>query len=286
MKKGTRQKKIGLALGGGGAKGFAHIGVIKTLVDAGIPIDYIAGTSMGALVGGYYAATKNIRRLEALAAHFEPEKRMSPRAAVLDRKGAFFRDSLVEKLLSEEFHNIKIEDLEIPFAAVATDARNGEEVVIKKGKLVDALRASAALPIVFSPVEVGGRLLIDGGLSNPIPADVVRELGAEYVIAVDVSSKWLDQPEQMTEVRDLHSIITNSLSVIEYQIGKNILKTADIVLRPPVMRFETLSFTHNQEILTAGENEAKYHLCEIRKAAGYQKKYRTPIEEFMDFLFG
>lgn len=286
MKKETRQKKIGLALGGGGAKGFAHIGVIKTLVDAGIPIDYIAGTSMGALVGGYYAATKNIRRLEALAAHFEPEKRMSARATTLDRKGAFFRDSLVEKLLSEEFHNIKIEDFEIPFAAVATDARNGEEVVIKKGKLVDALRASAALPIVFSPVEVGGRLLIDGGLSNPIPADVVRELGAEYVIAVDVSSKWLDQPEQMTEVRDLHSIITNSLSVIEYQIGKNILKTADIVLRPPVMRFETLSFTHNQEILTAGENEAKYHLREIRKAAGYPKAYRTPIEEFMDFLFG
>lgn len=286
MKNGIKQKKIGLALGGGGAKGFAHIGVIKTLVDAGIPIDFIAGTSMGALVGGYYAATKNIRRLEALAAHFEPEKRMSPRATALNRKGAFFRDSLVEKLLSEEFHNTKIEDFEIPFAAVATDARNGEEVVIKKGKLVDALRASAALPIVFSPVEVGGRLLIDGGLSNPVPADVVRELGAEYVIAIDVSSKWLNQPEQMIDVHDMHSVISNSLSVIEYQIGKAVLKTADIVLRPPVMRFETLSFTHNQEILTAGENEAKYHLREIRKAAGYQKKYRTPIEEFMDFLFG
>jgi len=279
-------KKVGLALGGGGAKGFAHIGVIKTLVDAGIPIDYIAGTSMGALVGGYYAATKNIRRLEALAAHFEPEKRLSSRETALDRRGAFFRDSLVEKLLNEEFRNIKIEDLEIPFAAVATDARNGEEVVMRKGKLVDVLRASAALPIVFSPAEVGGRLLIDGGLSNPVPADVVRELGAEYVIAVDVSSKWLDRPEQMIDIRDLHSIITNSLSVIEYQIGKTVLKTADIVLRPPVMKFEGLSFTHNCEILEAGENETKYHLREIRRGAGYPKTYRTPIEEFMDFLFG
>ena len=281
-----KPKKIGLALGGGGAKGFAHIGVIKTLVDAGIPIDCIAGTSMGALVGGYYAATKNIRRLEAIAARFEPEKRLSPRATALDHKGAFFSDSLVEKLLSEEFHNIRIEDREIPFAAVATDARNGEEVVIKKGRMVDALRASAALPIVFSPAEVGGRLLIDGGLSNPVPADVVRELGAEYVIAVDVSSRWLDRPEQMIEVRDMYSIITNSLSVIEYQIGKTILKTADIVLRPPVIRFEGLSFVHNLEILEAGENEAKYHLREIRRGAGYPKTYRTPIEEFMDFLFG
>jgi len=286
IQNGKQSKKVGLALGGGGAKGFAHIGVIKTLVDAGIPIDYIAGTSMGALVGGYYAATKNIRRLEALAGQFEPEKHMSPRATALDRKGAFFRDSLVEKLLSEEFHNIKIEDFEIPFAAVATDARNGEEVVMKKGKLVDALRASAALPIVFSPVEAGGRLLIDGGLSNPVPADVVRELGAEYVIAVDVSSRWLDQPEEMIDVHDMYSVITSSLSVIEYQIGKTIVKTADIVLRPPVMRFQALSFAHNREILQAGENETKYHLREIRKAAGYPKKYRTPIEEFMDFLFG
>ena len=283
---GKQQKKVGLALGGGGAKGFAHIGVIKTLVDAGIPIDYIAGTSMGALVGGYYAATKNIRRLEALAEHFDAKKLVPSREVIRDKNGIFFRDATVEKVLEEEFHNIKIEDLQIPFVAVATDARNGEEVHISKGRLVDAIRASASLPVVFSTVESGGRLLIDGGLSNPVPADVVRELGAEYVIAIDVSSRWINLPEEMTEVVDIYDVIMGAMTVIENQIAKRVLTGADIVLRPAVARFRWLSFSDAQEILKAGENETKYHLREIRRGAGYPKTYRTPIEEFMDFLFG
>ena len=281
-----KPKKIGLALGGGGAKGFAHIGVIKTLVEAGIPIDYIAGTSMGALVGGYYAATKNIRRLEALATHIEWKKYFPSHDLEQNHKNIFFRDASIEHVLDEEFHTIKIEDLQIPFTAIATDAKNGEEVRISKGKLVSAVRASAALPIIFSPVEVNGRLLIDGGLANPVPANVVREMGAEYVIAVDVSSKWLDQPEKMLEIRDMYSIIMNSISVIEYQIGKTALKSADIVLRPSVMKYEWLSFQRAPEILERGEWVADYYLRDIRKGSGYVKTFSNPVEEFIGFLFG
>ncbi|OGZ96690.1 MAG: hypothetical protein A2847_01600 [Candidatus Sungbacteria bacterium RIFCSPHIGHO2_01_FULL_50_25] len=281
-----KPKKVGLALGGGGAKGFAHIGVIKTLVDAGISIEYIAGTSMGALVGGYYAATKNIRRLEALATNFDGKKYFPSRDVVRDHEGVFFRDASIEHVLEEEFHNIRIEDLQIPFVAIATDAKNGEEVRISKGKLVHAVRASTALPIIFSPVELDGRLLIDGGLANPVPANVVREMGAEYVIAVDVSSKWLDQPEKMMEVRDMYSIITNSFSVIEYQIGKTALKSADIVLRPSVMKYEWMSFPQAREILERGEWITDYYLRDIRKGSGYIKTFATPIEEFIDFFFG
>ncbi len=279
-------KKVGLALGGGGAKGFAHIGVIRALVRAGIGIDYIVGTSMGALVGGYYAATKNVERLEALARRFDGKKFFPSRDVVRDRKGVFFRSEAVSHFLDEELHSKKIENLEIPFVAIATDAKNGDEIRIADGNLVRAIQASAALPIVFSPVEHGGKLLIDGGLSNPVPANVLRDMGAEYVIAVDVSSRWLSAPEQMVEVRDMYSIITNSFSVIEYQIGKEVLKHADIVLRPAVMRFEWMSFPHAAEIIEAGEREALTYLRDIRKGTGYKASYRTPIERFIDFLFG
>lgn len=282
-----KPKKIGLALGGGGAKGFAHIGVIKVLVDAGIPIDCIAGTSMGALVGGYYAATKNVRRLEALALNFDAIKIFpSTQEVVHDKGGALFRGTSIEHALEEEFHKIKIEDLEIPFIAIATDAKNGDEVRISKGSLVEAIRASIALPVVFSPVEHQGKLLIDGGLANPVPADVVREMGAEYVIAVDVSSKWLEAPENLVNIHDMHAAVDTIFSVIENQIAKNVLKSADIVLRPSVMRYEGFSFSNSADIIERGEWVTDYSLSDIRKGSGYTKVPESPIEKFLEVLFG
>src|SRR3989338_5077613 len=133
-------KKIGLALGGGGAKGLAHIGIIKEIVNR--------------------------------------------------KDGALFKGESIADKLREELKNIKIEDLQIPFAALATNTKNGDEVRLQNGDWVDAIRASTALPIVFAPVAINGHLLIDGGLANPVPADVVKDMGAEYIIAVDVSSRW------------------------------------------------------------------------------------------------
>ena len=150
MTKILKTKKIGLALGGGGAKGLVHIGIIKALENAGIPIDYIAGTSMGALIGGVYAATKDIATLENMVSEIKRDD-VFPLLELLKRKdGSFFRGQTLTERLRKALGDIEIQNCRIPFAAVATDEGRGEEVRIKKGDLVNAIRASIALPIVFN----------------------------------------------------------------------------------------------------------------------------------------
>src|SRR3990167_7080050 len=153
-------KKVGLALGGGGAKGLAHIGIIKALENAGIKIDYIAGTSMGALVGGWYAATSDIKSLEDFIVHIKRSDIFPIKEIIKRKDGALFKGESIADKLRKELKNIKIEELKIPFAALTTDAKNGDEVCLKNGDLVDAIRASTALPIVFAPVAINGQLLI------------------------------------------------------------------------------------------------------------------------------
>ena len=277
-------KKIGLALGGGGAKGLAHIGIIKALEAAEIKIDYIAGTSMGALVGGWYAATGDIRALEDFIIHIKRSDVFPIKEIIKRKDGALFKGESIADKLRKELKSIKIEELKIPFAVLATDAKNGDEVRLKNGDLVDAIRASIALPIVFAPVEINGQLLIDGGLVNPVPADVVKNMGADYVIAVDVSSKWFLLPEELATTHDIYQVISNALSIIEYQIAKNVLKNADLVLRPPVMSHNWIEFNKAQEIIKKGEEELKLNLREIRRKTGYKKPTQTLAEKFLDFI--
>lgn len=277
-------KKIGLALGGGGAKGLAHIGIIKALEAAGIKIDYIAGTSMGALVGGWYAATGDIRTLEDFIINIKRSDIFPVKEIIKRKDGALFKGESIADKLRKELGNIKIEELKIPFAALATDAKNGDEVRLKNGDLVDAIRASAALPIIFAPIAIDGQLLMDGGLVNPVPADVVKDMGADYVIAVDVSSRWLMAPEELATTHDIYGVISSALSIIEYQIAKNVLKIANLVLRPPVLRYNWLEFGKSQEIIKIGERELELNLKEIRHKTGYKKPPQTIAEKFLDFI--
>lgn len=279
-------KKIGLALGGGGAKGLAHIGVIKALLNAGIKIDYIAGTSMGALVGGWYAATGDVETLEDLILHVKKSDFFSVKEIFnhKNKDGSFFRAESIADKLRKELGNIKIEDLTTPFIALATNAKDGSEVRVKNGDLVDAIRASIALPIVFAPVKIDDHLLIDGGLVNPVPADVVKNMGAEYIIAVDVSSKWFAAPEEFITSHDTFQVISSALGVIEYQIAKSILKSANLVLRPPVMSYAWLEFNKAKEIIKKGEEEVELNLREIRRKTGYKKPPQPLAEKFLDFI--
>jgi len=280
------RKKIGLALGGGIARGLAHIGVIKTLEEAGIEISFISGTSMGALVGGWYAATKDIKALEDIFLNSE-ENGISEITKIFtkwDKDSLDMKDSLITKIFKEKFKNIKIEDCKIPFEAIATDVKNGDEVIIKKGSLVEAVKSSIAIPIILNPALFDNRLLMDGTFCNPVPADVAKNMGSEIVIAVDVSSKWIDVSERQFGWRAIPFLVLNVFSAMEYQLARTRLKSADIVLNPLVLNFGWFEFNRVSEIIRAGVKETKAKLKEIFSRTGYPEPAKTPFEKFLDFI--
>ncbi len=280
----VKRKKIGLALGGGGARGLAHVGVIRALERAGIQVDYIAGTSMGALVGGLYAATKDLDLLEDIFRTLR-HKDIFPITRLLSRHdGLLFRNHEIADAIESEFKNKNIEHCEIPFAAVATDVQNGDAIIMKEGSLTTAVRASIALPVMFQPVEREKKLLMDGGFSNPVPADIVRAMGAEYVIAVDVTSQWVNIADQVVNWRNIYSVISNALSAVEYQISRQILKEADVVIRPPVLNYDWLAFDRAEDLIASGEAEARQHLTKICTDAGYPVPEQTFFDQFIEFI--
>jgi NTE family protein len=180
-----RSLSIGLALSGGAAKGLAHIGVIKALEEAGIQVDFIAGSSMGALVGAAYAAGVSIDTLEKIAV--ESDWKTVSKLFVPGLSPSGFIDGVkVKEFLSTLYGDKKIEDLPIPFCATAADIATGRLYIINKGSLLEAVRASISIPIVFTPVKYKDVYLVDGGLVDPLPIDVVKEMGADYIIAVHV----------------------------------------------------------------------------------------------------
>ena len=180
-----RRPGIGLALGSGSARGLAHLGVIRAIEDAGIEVGYIAGASMGALIGAIHAAGK-LDELEASFLAFDWKKTASFFDVVLPKSG-LLDGARVSELVRAHIRADSIEALTIPFAAVATDIVSGEEVVIRSGDVIEAVRASISVPGIFTPVRSNGRILVDGGLTNPVPASAARAMGADIVIAVDLN---------------------------------------------------------------------------------------------------
>jgi len=178
-------KKIGLALSSGGARGSAHVGVLKVLQENGIVPDVIAGTSMGAHVGGAYAAGLPVDALEALWRSASVGRMMKTLLPTVPWSG-WSSGREITRILTQTVGERTIQDLPIPFAAMATDLQSGDPLPITKGSLVQAIRASLSVPGLFTPVWIDDRLLIDGGVSNPLPIDVARRMGADVVIAVDV----------------------------------------------------------------------------------------------------
>ncbi len=227
------KKRVGLALGAGSAKGLAHIGVIKELEKNNISIDYIAGTSIGAIIGGFYAYTKNIRILEELAysqgyremfdAFFDPSL----------KSGVFKGEKVLNMLGGYIPDDVLVQDTKIPFAAVATDINTAQKVVFREGSLKSAIRASMSIPLLFKPVEVDRKILIDGGTTDPVPVDVVRNMGAQRVIAVNLYSqtfpKHLDI-EKMNFLNVIEAMIDTSL----YNLSKDNTQRADVGLNLPI----------------------------------------------------
>ncbi|MBW2068901.1 MAG: patatin-like phospholipase family protein [Deltaproteobacteria bacterium] len=177
--------KLGLALGSGSARGWAHIGVIRALIEAGIRIDYVAGTSIGALVGAIYASG-NIESLEEIVLQLD-WKQIASFLDVVFPKSGLIDGNRISEFIRIHVGAKNIEDLPLPFCAVSTDLATGNEVVIKDGDIIEAVRASISVPGIFTPVRKGDMILIDGSLVNPVPVSVVREMGADLVIAVDLN---------------------------------------------------------------------------------------------------
>ncbi len=283
------RKKIGLVLSGGGAKGFAHIGVLKVLEKAGIKIDYITGTSMGAVVGGLYASGYNATQIDSIfrATDFDAllndyiprtsknfyEKRNDEMYAVslpfnnfkvgvpiAISKGLYNYNSLNQ--LFQTVREIKdFSKLPIPFSCFATDIETGKEVLLDNGYLPQAVLASSAFPTLFSPVEIDGKMLVDGGISNNYPVERVREMGAEIVIGVDVQDD-LKKRDELKEATRILVQITN-LQMIENMKGKS--KLTDIYIRPEVRQYGVVSFDKGEEIMQIGEKTANEFLLEISK---------------------
>jgi len=295
-----KRPKIGLVLSGGGAKGFAHIGVLKVLEEAGIKIDYIGGTSMGSIIGGLYASGYNAAQIDSIfkktdfdelindyiprsSKNFYGKKNDELYAIVLPFSN--FRVGIPEalskgmynyNLLSSLTRNVRhvrdFNKLPTPFLCMGTNIETGEEVLLDKGNLVQAMMASAAFPSLFTPVEIDGKLLVDGGVVNNYPIKEVRNLGADIIIGVDVQDDLLTRKGLKNATRILVQI-TNLQSIEKM---KRKVKNTDIYIKPDIRGYGVISFDKGEEIIRKGE-EATFAVYEkIKLLADSTNFYKKP----------
>lgn len=254
-----RKLKIGLALGGGAARGFAHIGVIKMLESQGIVADYVVGTSAGAVVGSLYAAGNDAFAMQKIAQQLD-EKIFAD--WTFGGRG-FLKGEALQDFINQHLHNRPLEKLGKPFATVATDLKTGERVVFRTGDTGMAVRASAAVPGVFQPTQFRGHSYVDGGLTSPVPVQAAREMGADFVIAVDISAQPDGQP-----VDSLSSILWQTTTIMGGVIGRNEMRDADIVIRPKLPYVKSWDFTARHDAMLEGERAALAALPAIRQKLG------------------
>ena len=296
----VKRPKIGLVLSGGGAKGFAHIGVLKVLEEAGIKIDYIGGTSMGSVIGGLYASGYNASQIDSIfkktnfdelindyiprsSKNFYGKKNDELYAIVLPFSN--FRVGIPEalskgmynyNLLSSLTRNVRhIRDfnkLPTPFLCIGTNIETGEEVLLNKGNLVQAMVASAAFPSLFTPVEIDGNLLVDGGVVNNYPIEEVRKLGADIIIGVDVQDDLMKRKNLKNATRILVQI-TNLQSIDKM---KNKIKNTDVYIKPDIRDFGVISFDRGEEIIRKGEEAAFAVFEKIKALSDETTFYKKP----------
>ncbi|MFZ0279109.1 MAG: patatin-like phospholipase family protein [Candidatus Sulfotelmatobacter sp.] len=252
-----RVPTIGVALGGGFARGMAHIGVLKVLEQEGIPVRIIAGTSVGALIGACYCSGLSIEELEKVAhsVRFTTFARWT-----VSRFGFASNDRMVQ-FLNRTLKVKTFEELRIPLGITATDFNTGEGVVFHSGSMVDPVRASCAYPGMFLPVEIRGRWLVDGMLSHPVPTSPLHEMGADRVIAVHLRGQWSKDGAP----RHLFDVIGQSFAIAQDQMSHLWRGAADVIIEPDVAGFAYDDFKRAGELITAGEIATKKVLPEIRQ---------------------
>lgn len=264
--------KIGLALGGGAAKGFAHIGVIKMLEASGIHPDVVGGTSAGAVVGALYASGMDAFALQQAAVDLDEAKIRDVRLF----SGGLVQGQALQDYVNSQVHERPIEFLPMPFAAVATELETGTRAVFVHGNTGQAVRTSASIPGLFEPVEISGKHYVDGGVVSPVPVDAARQLGADCVIAVDISNKASGRnPAGMA------NIVNQALVIMGQWLGAQELARADVVIRPRVAGIGATAFEQKNAAILEGEKAALAAVPTIRaklaaRQAALQAQPPTP----------
>ena len=252
--------RVGIALGGGGARGFAEIGVLRVLEQERIPVAAVAGTSVGALVGALYADTGRVLDAEFHAVALQ-EADVFDYALSSVLSGGLIKGDALEEFLRTRLRHQAIEQLALPFAAVAVDLRTGQPMIFTQGPVVRAVHASAAIPGVFVPVTIDGKTYVDGGVVDPVPADAARRLGAEVVIAVAI-------PPDMPQDTPTNPVVIayRAVTIMASLIGDLRSHEADVVIRPDVGNAAFDDFSQKKRLIEAGEVAARAALPEIRQA--------------------
>jgi NTE family protein len=254
----NKPAKIAVVLGGGGSKGFAHIGVLKVLEAQKIPLNMVVGTSAGSLVGSLYASGKSAFELQGIALKMDSDN-------VIDYDWKIWSGGLIigdklENFINANVNNTPIEKLKIPFYAVATDIATGEEIVFARGNTGMAVRASCSVPAVFQPYKIGKTTYVDGGVVSPVAVDVARRNGADIVIAVDISGGL-----NRTVPDGMIASVKKSVDIMYARIAEYQIKNADVVIRPDMRKIGSTDMEKFNEAIFEGEKAATQKLPELQK---------------------
>lgn len=251
--------KIGLALSSGAIRGFSHLGVLQVFEEEGIPVDIIAGTSAGSLVGGLYALGIELKYLIQLATNIKWEHftdlTIPKRGLILGKRFLDFLHVLTQ--------NKTFDDVKIPFAAVATDIERGEPVIFRSGSIAEAIRASSSIPGIYVPYRKDGRLLVDGALVDRVPISLVREMGADIVIAVDVGFGI-----GRTRLKNIFEILLQASDIMMREISRERWLDADIIIRPEVGHLPAMDLGLAEVMIEAGISAARKMIPEIKQMIG------------------
>lgn len=264
----VNNKKIGIALGGGGARGLSHIGVLKVLEKEGIKIDYVVGVSIGAFIGAYYALGLDLEDIEKEAVSFTKMKAIRELLDLSNPKISILKGKKIFKFINKLIGEASFSDTKIPLRIITTDLANGKEVILSKGNIAKAVLASLSIPAIFPPVKIGNRYLIDGGVSNLTPVDTVNKAGIDIILGVDLVMKRkikLYKPGLVTSlIQSYETIRTQSIKLNIDSVGDKM-----VLIKPALGgTIDSFKFYNIGNVIKAGEDAAKKVLPEIRKKCG------------------
>jgi NTE family protein len=306
----SKKNKIGLVLGGGGARGLGHIGVLKALKKHSIPIHMVAGTSIGAVIGAMYAATLDPHWIENKFKEFidsEAYKRIGlhrlvptsqPNSSIFQTAATYMKNQIIINLANDRLGILKqerlseiidfmlpvktFEELKIPFSCLAVDLNSGEDVVFNSGNLIEAIVASSAIPGYIPPIEKDGMLLTDGAVSCPVPVKTVRKMGADFRISVDVGLNHFEPLENP----NLLQVLGRAEQITSTRLGEVKSEKADITIRPDTMNVFWAEFDKIDQLIKLGAEETEKQFWQIKDNLKKKKSIHHKVIQFLEFVSG